>query len=60
MNLTLKYYPQRDVSAAFIASPDFGNPRAQALALQKGTDAGGNYITVTISKLEYWDMVYFR
>lgn len=59
-NLTLKYYTVRPVHAAFVASPDFATVRAQSVAFSTGNDAGGTYVTVTLPRLEYWDMVYFK
>lgn len=59
-NLTLKYYPLRTVHAAYVASPDFTTVRAKPIAYTTGSDSGGDYVTVTLPSLAYWDMVFFK
>lgn len=60
--LRVRYQTDQRVQRVWLASPDFGSPRAMFLDFEPGRDTlgtptQGNYIEFTIPRLEYWDLV---
>ena len=59
-NFVLKYYTDRGYESAWITSPDdLFKGETIELVVENGNDENGNYVSVNIPSLEYWDMVYF-
>lgn len=44
----------------WLATPDFENGKANSLPYSKGSDSQGNYISLTVPKLYYWDMLWIE
>lgn len=59
-NIQVKYYTDKDINQAYVASPDLNKGKSEALKIRKGSDELGKFITFTIEKLAYWDLIYFR
>lgn len=57
-NIAVKYYYQGEVSSVTWASPDYANGSSFPLSYTTGSDTDGNYVSFTLPKLSYWDMVY--
>ncbi|MGQ9600516.1 MAG: glycoside hydrolase family 66 protein [Anaerolineae bacterium] len=55
--LRVRYQTGRRVERVWLASPDFGSPRAMVLDFEPGRDIRGNYIEFTVPRLDYWDLV---
>ena len=58
---TLRYYADDpgSLSSAYLASPDFDHGVPTSLEMQRGEDERGPYVSVTIPRLEYWDLIFF-
>lgn len=54
----LRLGPDAQVTAVKLASPDCQGGIMQPLPYTTGTDARGAYVSVTVPRLEYWDMLY--
>lgn len=50
-------FPAKEVS---FASPDADDLTIQTLFFETGTDDQGDYLTFTLPKLVYWDMIFLR
>ena len=59
-NLKVRIYTDFPAHKAYIASPDTNDLTARSLPFEKGTDAGGAFISLTLPDLAYWDMVFLR
>jgi dextranase len=62
-NLPIKMYYRGSLNAGarlFYATPDdqFGKP--QQLSYNTGSDAGGKYVSFTLPRLHYWDMIWLE
>lgn len=51
------YYGTGTIQKVWVATPDLSMGLPQTLAYSTGTDAGGNYVELTLPRLEYWDML---
>ena len=47
----------RKVRRVWLATPDDGLGRAEALPFEEGNDAGGYYITFTVPELLFWSLI---
>lgn len=56
-NVHFKYYVDKDVQQVYIATPDDGLGRPMELPFIEGTDGLGNFIEVTVPRLDYWSML---
>lgn len=56
----LKYYTGATLAAAYVASPDLDGGRSKRLDMERGSDAKGSFVAVTVPSLEYWNLVYFK
>ena len=60
-DLTVKYYTNDTFESAWLTSPDPRyNSVSKELDMEYGHDAQGNFVTITVPSLEYWDMLYFK
>ncbi|MBT2723737.1 glycoside hydrolase family 66 protein [Bacillus sp. ISL-46] len=62
-NIPVKIYYDGTLSSnakVWWATPDFENGKANSLSYTKGSDSQGNYISLTVPKLHYWDMVWIE
>ncbi len=62
-DLKVKLYvaePPRAEAKLWYATPDADHGRAHSLTYTNGSDADGSYITFTLPRLEYWDMVWLE
>jgi len=59
-DMTVKYYTDASFKSAWVTSPDPAyQSQSRELEMETGQDANGNFISVKIPSLEYWDMIYF-
>lgn len=58
-NIRLKYYLDRPVQKVWLATPDDGLGRPQALDFVEDRDADGSFVEFTVPRLEYWDLLIF-
>ncbi len=58
-NIRLKYHLDRPVRKAWLATPDDGTGRPQALEFAEGRDEHGYFVEVEAPRLEYWDLLIF-
>ncbi len=58
-DIQLKYYLDRPARKAWLATPDDGLGRPQALEFAEGRDGGGYFVELTVPRLEYWDLLIF-
>lgn len=49
-----------DIAGIYFASPDYNGGIMQPLTYTSGTDSQGDYVSVTVPTLEYWDMIYIE
>ena len=56
-NIVLNVRPDINIRRVFLATPDDDLGRLHELPLQTGSDAAGNYVTFTIPRLEFWNLV---
>lgn len=59
-NIRVKYYTEKEVNKAWLASPDRDGGMSSRLKLTKGRDEKGSFLEFTIPALTYWNMVYFQ
>ncbi|WMJ22508.1 glycoside hydrolase family 66 protein [Paludicola sp. MB14-C6] len=61
-NMAVKYYvgPNANISNVYVASPDYNQCISQELTFTTGVDDKGTYVSFTVPKLEYWDMIYLK
>ncbi|WP_069649068.1 glycoside hydrolase family 66 protein [Caloranaerobacter ferrireducens] len=61
-NINIKYYigPNANITGVYVASPDFNQCVTQSLQYSIGSDSNGYYVSFTVPKLEYWDMIYIK
>jgi len=52
-----KYYVDKAVQHVYVATPDDGLGRPVALPFIEGSDGLGNYIELTVPRLDYWSML---
>ncbi len=57
-NAQVKYYYIRQPKGVFFASPDYNDGTTYQLPFTLGRDAKGAYVSFTLPRLTYWDMVY--
>ena len=57
-NLKVKFYTDKKISAAYLASPDYNGCESTPLPFETGKDPSGSYLQFTVGTLEYWGMVY--
>lgn len=58
-NIRLKYYLDQPVRQAWLATPDDGLGRPQALTHVEGRDETGYFVELTVPSLDYWDLIVF-
>lgn len=59
-DMTVKYYTDASFKSAWVTSPDPAyQSQSRELEMETGQDANGNFISVKVPSLEYWDMIYF-
>ena len=58
--LKVKYYTEREITQAHMASFSIEGGMSSELSFEQGEDTNGKYIEFVIPVLEYWDMVYMR
>ena len=56
-NIALRVRTGGNVGHIWLATPDDGLGRPRFLPFQPGRDAAGGYVTFTIPRLEFWDLV---
>jgi len=56
-NVNFKYYVDKQIQHVYVATPDDGLGRPLELAFTEGSDGLGNFIDVTIPRLDYWSML---
>ncbi len=62
-NLPVKMYHRGTLNTGaklFYATPDDQFGKATQLSYTKGSDSGGNYVTFTVPRLHYWDMIWLE
>lgn len=58
ISVKLRLGPDAQVSGVYTASPDANGGIMQALPYTLAEDSQGHYLSVTLPRLEYWDMIY--
>jgi len=56
-NVNFKYYVSKKIQHVYLATPDDGLGRPQELSFTEGTDGLGQFIDVTVPRLDYWSML---
>lgn len=56
-DLPVRIHTDRQVTRAWLASPDGNSLDAQPVALASGSDDAGPYVTFTLPQLDYWTMI---
>lgn len=59
-HLQVRVRTEREIHAAYLASPDREDPRPMSVAFIRDRDADGAYIQFEMDELEYWNMVFLR
>lgn len=59
-NIKVRYYSEKALSNAWLASPDRKGGVSTRLQLKKGKDDKGSFVEFTLPALTYWDMIYMR
>lgn len=54
----LRLGPDADITGVYVASPDLNGGIMQSVPYVLGSDAQGNFVSITVDRLEYWDMIY--
>lgn len=54
----LRLGPDAQVSGVYTASPDINGGIMQTLPYTLAEDSQGDYLSITLPRLEYWDMIY--
>ena len=54
----LRLGPDADIGGVYAASPDDNSGIMQSIPYTLGTDSQGDYISLILPRLEYWDMIY--
>ncbi|HEY2173823.1 MAG TPA: glycoside hydrolase family 66 protein [Mycobacteriales bacterium] len=57
-NAHVKYYYRHRPKAVMFASPDVNDGTTYRVPFTTGADAKGSYVSFTLPRLNYWDMVY--
>lgn len=60
MDVQVKYYYIDQPKAVLFASPDYNGGTTYQLPFTLGRDAKGAYVSFTLPRLSYWDMVYMN
>ncbi|MFS0637878.1 glycoside hydrolase family 66 protein [Mesobacillus foraminis] len=63
LNIPVKIYYDGNLpenAKVWWATPDAENGKANSLSFTKGNDSQGNYISLTVPRLLYWDMVWIE
>jgi len=56
----LRLGPDADIAGVYFASPDHNSCIMQPIPYALGVDSQGDYVSVTLPSLEYWDMIYIE
>jgi dextranase len=62
-NLPMRIYYSGTLGSGaklWYATPDFEHGKANQLSFTTGSDTGGNYVSFTLPRLQYWDMVWLE
>ncbi|SHO44454.1 glycoside hydrolase family 66 protein [Anaerocolumna xylanovorans] len=59
-DIKVRYYTEKEVSDACLASPDRDGGRSSKLRLTKGKDDKGSFVEFNVPELTYWDMIYMK
>ena len=59
-DLALKMYGEAKPGRVWLATPDVGTGRPQALPFTAGTDADGTFFAVTIPRLDFWNLLWIE
>ena len=59
-NVKVTYYTDKEIAKVYLASPDRNNCKSEELKYETGADEKGKFLTFTIPKLEYWNMIYMK
>jgi dextranase len=54
----LRLGPDAIISRVYIASPDSNGGIMQSIPYALASDSQGNYVSITVPRLEYWDVIY--
>ncbi|MBN1766316.1 MAG: carbohydrate-binding protein [Sedimentisphaerales bacterium] len=54
----LRLGPDADVTGVYLASPDSDGGILHSIPYTLGSDSQGDYVSITVPRLEYWDMIY--
>lgn len=57
-DIKVKYYTDKKIENAWVASPDIDSGKSFQLSIMVSSDEKGRFISFTIPKLQYWDMIY--
>ena len=56
----LRLGPDAGIAGVYFASPDYNSCIMQPIPYVLGADSQGDYVSVTLPSLEYWDMIYIE
>jgi len=56
----LRLGPDTNITKVYIASPDLNGGIMQSIPYTLGLDSQGDYVSIILPRLEYWDMIYIE
>jgi dextranase len=56
----LRLGPDADIKGLYVASPDNNSCIMHPIPYTPGEDSQGDYVSITLPRLEYWDMIYIE
>lgn len=56
----LRLGPDADIQGVYVASPDDNSCIMQPVPCALGADSQGDYVSINLGRLEYWDMIYIE